>query len=125
MALLIYRLNTLLRSVECTWPDVKKRIKVYILQLSHNYFLVFSSPMQNSMYGNVLKYQLEDYWNLGLLGREWRSALTAHVNKIHLQWGPSKVLCNSCNHNTVWDPHQQGVVSVGPLKMMKKPFEGK
>lgn len=36
------------------------------------------------MYGNALKYPLEDYWNLGLLVREQRSALTAHVNKIHL-----------------------------------------
>lgn len=27
----IYRMITLLRSVECSWPDVKKRFKVYIL----------------------------------------------------------------------------------------------
>lgn len=44
----------------------------------------FSSLMQNSMCGNVLKYQLEDFSNLGLLGKGERSAVTAHVNKITL-----------------------------------------
>lgn len=89
--------------------------------------LSFSSPVQNSMYGNVLKYQLEDYWNLGLLGRRLRSALATHMNKIYLCGCPSKLLCPlSCNLYTVWEcSHLQGVVSGDLLHRVETPFQGK